>query len=92
MHLDPSSQANWSEEQERESEVAVASFSWTTPTWMLRTLMVKRNLKEAKGAIVYYRKQMLSLEHQERFEIGRANFNLYCNNTQVEMPTQTEAY
>ena len=73
MHFDPSAQANWSEEQERESEVDVASFSWTTPTWMLRILMVNRNFKLVQGAIVYNNKQKLSLEHERKFEIGRAS-------------------
>ena len=64
MHFDPSAQANWSEEQERESEVDVASFSWTTPTWMLRILMMERSFKGAKGTIVYNHKQKLSIERE----------------------------
>ena len=58
MHFDPSAQANWSEGQERGREVTVTSWSWTTPGWMLRMLMVKSIFK---CAIVYNYKQNMSV-------------------------------
>ena len=74
MHFDPSAQANWSEGQERASEVT--SSGWTTPSWMLMMLVVISNCKFAiayKALEQSYdscRRERLKLEILLKMSIG----------------------
>ena len=75
MHFDLSAQANWSAGQERESEVfkellsVVTSWSWATPSWMLRMLVVKRNCNGAKFAIFVKNHKKVALD--KSYKLGR---------------------